>query len=70
MHLNVDIEQKRAFAQWQLDIGHRKHTDASDKIILPPNLRLQENTVKFLMQYIYSGLLLSTSTASTAQIIL
>ena len=56
MHLNVDIEQERAFAQWQLDIGHGKHTDNSDKIILPPNLRLEENTVEALIRHIYPGL--------------
>jgi len=56
MCLNVDIEQERAFAQWQLDIGHGKHTDPSDKIILPPNLRLEENTIEALIRHIYPGL--------------
>src|SRR6266542_3557172 len=56
MRLNVDIEEERAFAQWQLDIGHGKHTDNSDKIILPPNLRLEENTVEALICHIYPGL--------------
>ena len=40
----------------QLDIGHGKHTDDSDKIILPPNLRLQKNTVEALIHHIYPGL--------------
>jgi len=56
MRLNMDIEEERAFAQWQLDISHGKHTDNSDKIILPPNLRLEENTVDGLIQHIYPGL--------------
>ena len=56
MRLNVAVEQERAFAQWQLDIGHGKHTDDSDKIVLPPNLKLQENTVEALIQHIYPGL--------------
>jgi len=31
-------------------------TDPSDKIILPPNLRLEENTVEVLIRHIYPGL--------------
>jgi hypothetical protein len=56
MRLNVNVEEEKNFAQWQLDIGHGKHTDDSDKIILPPNLRLQENTVEALIHHIYPGL--------------
>src|SRR6266542_6132645 len=56
MRLNVDVEEEKNFAQWQLDIGHGKHTDDSDKIILPQNLRLQENTVEGLINHIYPGL--------------
>ena len=56
MCLNVDVEKEKNFAQWQLDIGHEKHTDHSDKIILPQNLRLQKNTVEGLINHIYPGL--------------
>jgi hypothetical protein len=56
MRLNVDIEQESAFAQWQLDVGHGKHTDQSDKITLPLGLRLQDNTVQALINHIYPGL--------------
>jgi hypothetical protein len=56
MRLNVDIEEERAFAKWQLEVGHGQHTDDSDRITLPQNLRLQENTIEALIQHIYPGL--------------
>ena len=56
MRLNVNVEQEREFAQWQLDVGHGLHTDELNRIDLPPSLRLEENTVQALISYIYPGL--------------
>ena len=54
MRLNVNVEQKREFAQWQLDVGHGLHTDELNNIA--PSLRLEENTVQALINHIYPGL--------------
>jgi len=56
MRLNVNIESEQEFAQWQLDVGHGKHTDELGNISLLPSLRLEENTVQALINHIYSGL--------------
>jgi hypothetical protein len=56
MRLNVDLEQERDFAKWQLDVGHGKHTNESDKIQLPENLRLADNTIGGLIDHIYPNI--------------
>ena len=45
MRLNTNDPAERAFAQWQLDLGHGKHTDENDDIILPDHFKCPENTV-------------------------
>jgi hypothetical protein len=35
MHLRDNVEE-REFAQWQLDVGHGRHTDDNGNISLPP----------------------------------
>jgi hypothetical protein len=56
MRLNVAVEQERGFSQWQLDVGHGKHTDELGNINLYQGLMLEENTVQALINHIYPGL--------------
>ncbi len=56
MCLNVGIEEEKNFAQWQLNVGHRKHMDDFCNIKLLDCLKLKENTVKTLIHHIYSSL--------------
>ena len=56
MRLNTEVERERTFAQWQLDVGHGRHTDELGNIHLPASLRLEENTTEALIDYIYPGL--------------
>jgi len=56
MRLNVGIEEEKNFAQWQLDIGHGKHTDELCNIKLLDCMKLEENTVEALTHHIYPGL--------------
>ena len=55
MCLNVEVEQEKNFAQWQLDIGHGMHTDELCNIKLLDCMKLEENTVEALIHHIYPG---------------
>src|SRR5919205_1265975 len=56
MRLDVNIAQEQEFAQWQLDMGHGKHTDAQDNIIIPENMRLPDNSIGGLIDHIYPNI--------------
>jgi len=56
MRLNVGVEEEKNFAQWQLDVGHGKHTDDLCNIKLLDSMKLEENTTEALIQHIYPGL--------------
>ncbi len=56
MRLNVGVEEEKNFAQWQLDVGHGKHTDDLCNIKLLDCMKLEENTTEALIQHIYPGL--------------
>jgi hypothetical protein len=56
MRLNVDDAQERDFAQWQIDIGHGRHTNESDDVSLPESFKCAENTVQSLIDTIYPGI--------------
>jgi len=56
MRLDTNVERERTFAQWQLDVGHGRHTDDLCNIDLPASLRLEENTTDALIHHIYPGL--------------
>lgn len=48
-----DDSEERKFAQWQLDVGHGKHTSIEWNITLPDKFKCAENSVKSLMDTIY-----------------
>ena len=52
MQLNTNIEVEQAFAQWQLDLGHGRHTN---EIVLPDHFKCGENSVESLINNIYPG---------------
>jgi PIF1-like helicase/Helitron helicase-like domain at N-terminus len=52
MRLGQDPDE-RAFAQWQLDVGHGKHTDDEGNITLPDHFKCAENSLESLIQTIY-----------------
>jgi hypothetical protein len=57
--LNMCLGQEgaeREFAQWQLDVGHRKHTNENSDIVLPNHFKCPENTLKSLIETIYPGI--------------
>jgi ATP-dependent DNA helicase PIF1 len=56
MRLNIGLDKERAFAQWQLDVGHGHLTAADGTIELPPTFRLSENSLPALINYIYPGI--------------
>jgi ATP-dependent DNA helicase PIF1 len=56
MRLNAADEHEHEFAQWQLDIGHRRHADENGDINLPDHLHCGENTIESLIQTIYPGI--------------
>jgi hypothetical protein len=51
---------EREFAQWQLDVGHGKHTNGSGDIVLPDHFKCPENTLESLIETIYPGIANST----------
>ena len=53
MQLNTNIEAEQAFAQWQSDLGHGRHTNESDDIVLPDHFKCGENSVESLINNIY-----------------
>ena len=56
MRLNIDDAQEKNFAQWQIDIGHGRHTNESDDVTLPESFKCAENTVQSLIDTIYPGI--------------
>jgi hypothetical protein len=61
LHLKVNMRlrdnaEEREFAQWQLDVGHGKHTNNDGNITLPPYLHCPQNTVESLIETIYPGI--------------
>jgi hypothetical protein len=56
MRLNTTDEHEREFAQWQLDIGHGRHTDENGNLILPDHFHCRENTIESLIETIYPGI--------------
>ena len=56
MHLNQSDQAEQNFAQWQLDVGHRNHTDAEADLILPNHFKCISNTLESLVQTIYPGI--------------
>ena len=54
--MDVNIAREQEFAQWQLDVGHGKHTDAQDNIIIPENMRLPDNSIGELINHIYPNI--------------
>jgi hypothetical protein len=49
-------ETEKNFAQWQLDVGHGKHTDQEANISLPDHFKCPENTLASLVNVIYPGI--------------
>jgi hypothetical protein len=56
MRLNTADEQEREFAQWQLDVGHGRHTDENGNITLPDRFHCTSNTIESLIDTIYPGI--------------
>jgi hypothetical protein len=56
MHLNIAVEEEANFVQWQLNIGHGKHTDQNLNVSLPECFMCRENTIDSLIQTIYLGI--------------
>ena len=57
MQLNTANEQKREFAQWQLDIGHGRHTDETGNVKLLDKFHCDQNfIIESLIQTIYPGI--------------
>ena len=52
----MNVKQEREFAQWQLDVGHEKHTDRQDNVTLPESLLLEDNTIAGLINHIYPNI--------------
>ena len=56
MHLQAAQDpEERAFARWQLNVGHGRHTDKDGNIDLPQWFHCPQNTVKSLIDTIYPG---------------
>jgi hypothetical protein len=53
MWLNTSIEAKRAFAEWQLEVGQGKHTDEGGIISLPDHIKCRVNSIDSLIDTIY-----------------
>jgi hypothetical protein len=61
LHLKINMRlrdnaEEREFAQWQLDVGHGRHTDDNGNISLPPYFHCPQNTVESLIDTIYPGI--------------
>lgn len=56
MRLNTADEQEHEFAQWQLDVGHGRHTDENGNLILPDHFHCTKNTIESLIETIYPGI--------------
>ena len=56
MCLNTNVEAKRNFAKWQLEIGHGKHTDDSGFTTLPDHFQCPKDTINSLIQTMYPGI--------------
>ena len=56
MRLNTADEQEREFAQWQLDVGHGRHTDENGNITLLNHFHCAENTIESLIETVYPGI--------------
>ena len=56
MRLTTAIPEEYAFAQWQLEVGHKQHTSDSDDITLPSHFHCSENTVNSLISTIYPNI--------------
>ena len=56
MRLNTLNEVERAFAQWQLDVGHGLFTNETNEITLPDHFQCPENTLSSLIHTIYPGI--------------
>ena len=61
IHLNTTNEVECEFAKWQLEVGHRHHTNSSDDITLPNHFHCPENTVQSLIDTIYPGVSATTT---------
>jgi hypothetical protein len=64
MRLQTANEEERQFAQWQLDVGHGRHTDAEGNITLPNHFQCQNNTLTSLIDTIYPHLPQNTGSAA------
>jgi PIF1-like helicase len=50
-------EEKRNFANWQLEVGHGKHTDKDSNIDILEQFHCPQNTVESLIGTIYPGVI-------------
>ena len=50
------IESERDFAQWQLEVGGRKHTNADGDITLLDEFKCFQNTLDSLIVTLYPGI--------------
>jgi hypothetical protein len=53
MRLNGADREEADFAQWQLEVGHGRHTDDEGTIRLPDHFKCGSNTIESLSQTIY-----------------
>src|SRR6266704_5807174 len=51
-----DDPEEMQFAQWLVDVGHGRLTDADGNVDIPPNFCCQENTVQSLIDEIYPNI--------------
>jgi hypothetical protein len=56
MRLNTAAEEERAFAQWQLDIGHGRQTYQSNNVQLPEHFKCPENNLTSFINTIYPNI--------------
>ena len=49
-------QEDKDFAQWLLDVGHGRNTDAAQNLELPDVMRLPSNSVQSLIDAIYPGI--------------
>ena len=59
LKINMRLGQdpaERNFAQWQLDVGHGKHTDDDANITLPDHFKCAQNKLDSLVETTYPGI--------------
>jgi hypothetical protein len=49
-------QAERDFAQWQLDVGHGKHTNANGDITLLDEFKCSQNAIDSLIDTVYPGI--------------